>query len=1126
MKNYSLIYEYFKNNKAVKEILSKLKNKANRLSIESLVGTSYSLFIKFLTENLSSKFTFIFEDEDIAERIQNDLKEFSVKSIYIPPLIPSVYSNSRINLDRIKLFTKLLSNKNDIIILSLKSFLSFAPPKEYIKNSTLKLNIGMEIEFETLNKKLQNMGYQRVSRVNMQGEYRLLGEILDIFLKGYEEPIRITFDFETISKIRKYDILSQISKTKLNEIIIYMDKEVLWNQENIENLKIELEALKHIDENQKNYILNELKEKKELDDEEFYYSLAFKNEANILEYIKDSTVFFAPIDKIKLKYENIKKEATALYKKSPNKNKLPNLDSLLFSFKKLENAIENKHFFYSFDKLNETLKINIKNQNEYYSNITLLKADLEKFVKEGFKIFIYANTSEMKVSLDFILKKEFEKIEFKKNVSLIFSPLKGGSFVLEKEKVVVLNDELIFKKKKSLAVLKLETKKIHSYFDIEEGDYIVHLKYGIGKFFGITRIKIKDREVDYIKIIYKNDESILIPIDQLNLIEKYVSGGRKPNLDTIGGKAWDKKKERVLKNIQNMTDKLLGLYANRINSVGFQFDKDNELQYEFEASFPYQETEDQLITLKEVKKDMENDYPMDRLICGDVGFGKTEIALRAAFKAILNKKQVVLLAPTTVLAAQHYKTASERMSQFAVKIELLTRLVERKKQKEILNRLEKGDIDLLIGTHKVLQKGVEYNSLGLIIIDEEQKFGVKDKEKLKELKVNVDCLSMSATPIPRSMYMSLSGIRDISRIETPPHNRKDIETHVLPYEDKRVKDAIEFEINRGGQVYFLHNRVASLDMVKQNLKKIIPYLLIESIHGQMNAIELDDIMARFISGEFHLLLSTTIIENGIDIPNVNTIIIDRAENLGLSQIHQLRGRVGRSDVLAYAYLFYNDKKALSENAIKRLKAISENTSLGSGFKIAMMDMEIRGTGDIFGKEQSGDIFSVGFEMYMKLLEENVRIKKGELKMQNETIFDIKYSGFIPSNYIESVSEKIDIYKKISSIKTDSQLEYLIDEIKNRFGDLIPTSMEKLFFISNLKIIANELKIKKIKELKNEVLIEFSKMNLIDIEKLSELIKLGGIKINPENPSQLIITLTENNKIENITSKLKSIKKAG
>ncbi len=578
----------------------------------------------------------------------------------------------------------------------------------------------------------------------------------------------------------------------------------------------------------------------------------------------------------------------------------------------------------------------------------------------------------------------------------------------------------------------------------------------------------------------------------------------------MGSNSWTKKKEKAAKNAQELAGELIKLYAAREKIPGFQFSRDTDWQVQFEAAFPFSETPDQLKCIDEIKYDMEKPdkdhrMVMDRLVCGDVGYGKTEIAFRAAFKATMDGKQVAFLAPTTILAEQHWRKFNERLGSFPVRSEQLSRIVPANKQRKILTDLKEGKIDVLFGTHKILQKNVVFKDLGLLVIDEEQRFGVRDKERIKQLKVNIDCLTLSATPIPRTLYMSLLKVRDMSLLTTAPRERLPIKTYINEFDLYRVRDAIKTELERGGQVFFLHNRIDDLEALSYQLHSMVPSAIIEYAHGQMNPQELEDIMHRFVYGGIQVLVSTTIIENGIDIPNVNTIIIDNAHRFGLSQLYQLRGRVGRADRQAYCYLFYPDEASLNDDAVKRLRVISQNTDLGSGFKVAMKDMEIRGAGNILGQEQSGQLEAVGLDMYMKILDEEIerQLHKGEEKENREVYLELDYSGFIPDTYINDPSLKFEMYKKIASVKSQSEFDALKAEMEDRFGP-IPEEVDNLLCIAQIKIVCRRLEIFHLSESRGIVQIEFSHVAAINVDKIIQLVKLSGgrVKVSPARPNFL------------------------
>ena len=673
----------------------------------------------------------------------------------------------------------------------------------------------------------------------------------------------------------------------------------------------------------------------------------------------------------------------------------------------------------------------------------------------------------------------------------------------------MIQESEIFGRKRRIprSVQKAPSRAIDSFVDLDPGDYVVHINHGIGRFAGIERLSALGNERDYIHLEYAEGEVVYVPIEQVNLVQKYIAqDGRQVRLDKIGGKSWENRKKRVRESVNDLAERLVRLYSRRQNEQGFRFPEDTDWQAEFEAGFPYQETEDQLRCIEEVKADMEKPQPMDRLVCGDVGYGKTEIALRAAFKAVSAGKQVAFLAPTTILVEQHFDTFEQRFEKFPVRIAMLSRFRSRQEQRTIAAGLASGEVDLVIGTHRLLQKDIAFKNLGLIVVDEEQRFGVKDKERLKELKTTVDCLTLTATPIPRTLHMSLMRIRDMSILNTPPPNRQPIETFIKEFNAEIVSRAVRAEIERGGQVYFLHNRVETMPQTHLFLQELLPDISIEAAHGQMDGEELEDIMHRFIHGEFQVLLSTTIIENGIDIPNVNTIIIDRADMFGVAQLYQLRGRVGRSETAAYAYLFYPDQRALTELAMKRLQIISDFTELGSGFKIAMKDLEIRGAGNLLGREQSGDILAVGFDLYIRLLDDAIReLKEDQGDSPPEVLLELEYSGYIPDSYIAEPMEKMEVYKKIASITTQDEHDAVYAELEDRFGPL-PEEILSILSMSEIRIICRKLFVSSLRERGGIATVEFAQVSRVPVERVLRLMREsnGAVYLDSKRPNCLFV----------------------
>lgn len=759
----------------------------------------------------------------------------------------------------------------------------------------------------------------------------------------------------------------------------------------------------------------------------------------------------------------------------------------------------------------------------FFGNVNILREELGNLLGDGWTVFVFGNNPNQALRLDELLKEyTHPEVERAGVLSVVGRPINIGFCAPEIKLRVISENEIFGRRKSQTAALKrsgslekeskaLATSSIDTFVDLNPGDFVVHVKYGIGVFRGIERVKTAQTERDYIKLEYAEGDSLFVPIEQVNLVQRYIGReGEAVKLDKIGATSWAARKAKVRKAVEDLARHLISLYAKRQASRGFACKADDEWSLMFEASFPYEDTPDQTTATSEIKRDMESVIPMDRLLCGDVGFGKTEVAMRAAFKAVMNGRQVAFLCPTTILSEQHFETFSRRFKGFPVTIAKLSRFVPPAEVRKTIVKIREGAVDIVIGTHRLIQKDVVFKKLGLLVIDEEQRFGVKDKERLKTFKANIDCLALSATPIPRTLHMSILKIRDMSLLTTPPQNRQPIATYVSPWSDDTVAAAIRRECQRGGQVFFLHNKIESLEETRFRLARLVPELSIETAHGQMAGEELDEIFHRFKLQAFQVLIATTIIENGIDIPNVNTIIIDRADMYGVSQLYQLRGRVGRSDRRAYAYLLYNQNKNLSEIAMKRLQAISDFTELGSGFKIAMRDMELRGAGNLLGRDQSGAFYSVGFDMYVRLLNEAVQAllaeSGGALPSDEDAVMELEYTGFIPDSYISSPQIKMEIYKKISAISDDASFNELSHELNDRFGP-VPEEVSALLSICEIKILCKALHIASIKERAGVASVEFSRVKDINVTKVITLIKgsSGLVRLDPARPNVIMLT---------------------
>ena len=1055
---------------------------------------------------------------------------------------------------RAGVLSKLLSKKQTItfnekpriFIFTQRAFMSPLPEPEYLKSLSFKLNKGNKIDTTNIAQRLSIMGYTRVPKVNVRGEFSLRGEVLDIFLPCDEHATRIIFDFDEIESFKEFETDTQTTVGTKEDVLIYPTKEILWTDELIEKVRERMSeyqetAIKEdgagtsenvitgdfsvhlpFTETAQQYLenlLTGLSVSKEAEGEEFLYQLVSDQPHSILDYIDENTfVLFYNYDKQENARLTINREYNKLYRTSREEYPVLPPDMVLSDYEKLLENISKCILFRTLNKEEGGdsvyhYQIGAEPARSFFGNINFMKEELSQLQNAGWNIFIFTDNENQQLRIHEIFK-DYTDIKDDGSVHpviLIPKAISAG-FRLPEAKLLVIQENEIFGRRQYVAksVNKAKSKAIDTFVELNPGDYVVHVNWGIGLFHGIERVKAMGNERDYIKLEYADNEVAFVPIEQVNLVQRYIGNeGDKPRLDRIGSKSWESRKNKVKQAVEDIAQKLIDLYSRRQASVGFAFPKETEWQAAFEAAFPYEDTPDQITVTEEIKADMERPVPMDRLICGDVGYGKTEIAMRAAFKAVMGGKQVAFLAPTTILAEQHYETCKGRFKNFPVKIERLSRFVAPAEQKKILARVASGDVDILVGTHRIIQKDVNFKKLGLMIIDEEQRFGVKDKEKLKVMKNNIDCLTMSATPIPRTLHMSLLKIRDMSLLTTPPQNRQAIETVVDEFTDERVAQAIRREIERGGQVFYLHNRVESLQEIRRRIETLVPEVLVDVAHGQMTSTQLEEIFHRFKMGGFHVLIATTIIENGIDIPNVNTIIIDRADMYGVSQLYQLRGRVGRSDRQAYAYLLYPENKALSEVAMKRLQVISDFTELGSGFKIAMKDMEIRGAGNLLGRDQSGDVYSVGFDMYVRLLNEAVNrlALQKDYKEESEVLMEMEYTGFIPDSYIINPQIKMEIYKKIAAVTDDAEFDSVLAELADRFGP-IPEEVTSLLALAEIRIICRKLSIKSIKERQGEVAVEFNQVSNISIDKILKLIKdnPGTVRLNSKLPNYIYIKL--------------------
>ena len=1109
------ISSIFANNFDYNSILKKLDNKA--VEIEGLPGSSKALFLTSLFTEIHNSIFIIVKNNRVASNIYSDIKTFSNDDINLH-ILPSKetlpYDNSppqkELTVRRIVGLNAMLSGEKAIFAIPIRSFIDYYMPIKKFKESILKFEKGRDYDYNNIPNLLVALGYERVDKVYEYGEFSVRGDIVDIFIPGYNLPVRIEFFDTEIESIRNFIPESQRSNEEINSVTCIPAKEFVIDEE----VKKRVSSIAN---NLPEDILEEIINFKLVNvASDNFMTILYNNPSTLLDYVyengKNGFIVFDSLKECRRQGDFYLNEAKRIYKENEDKylavpnNVIVPIDNEL---KKIDRYIDIVNI-----SSGETSKVNFKilEKRGYKGRLNVFKEDVLKFLKKGYTVVIGANYEGQTERLKEILKDYLNKY---KNLNIITIDLTEGFLAPEMKLVLILDREIFNRRKRnSISFLKSRSKPIEGIMDISEGDFIVHVEHGIGIYKGIEKLNSGGTEKDFIKIEYRDGDEIFIPVDQINLLQKYVGyQGRKPRIDKIGSDTWKKVKDHVKRSVKNLANELLEIYSIRESLKGHAFSKDTEWQYEFESGFKYEETPDQIRTIQEVKKDMEDEKPMDRLICGDVGFGKTEVAIRAAFKAVMDGKQVAVLVPTTILAEQHLNTFKERFALYPVNIEMLSRFRTHKEQKQIIENLKNGLIDIVIGTHRLIQKDVQFKDLGLVIIDEEQRFGVEHKERFKQLRKLVDVITMTATPIPRTLYMSMTQIRDMSIIETPPQDRVPIETYVVAHNDDVIVQAIKREIERGGQVYYVHNRIKTIDERAEYLRKLMPDISFEIAHGRMDEDELEQVMKSFFDMEFQVLVSTTIIESGLDIPNVNTIIIERADRFGLAQLYQLRGRVGRSSRKAYAYLLYPPERIIGEKAEKRLSVINDYTELGSGFAIAMKDLEIRGAGNILGREQHGDILAVGFEMYVKLLDEAIkRLKEGEAYQEEiEPVLDLKYRGYIPENFIQSEKLRIEIYKRLASVRHQKELALLIDEIKDRFSE-IPEPLENLIDVVKIRILCKDVGIRNLREKENEIQITFekSRVNILAlIQKINKNRKIFSISAKNYNTLHVYKVILDN-----------------
>ena len=1123
--------------------------------VNDLVGISLLTSAAFLEEH--HKYLLITSNLYKAQKV------FSLLKTLLPEAKISMFMNDELiraeNLslskemaaNRIYTLNEILNNENEIIVANLASILRFLPEKQVFIDSTFTFQVGQEINLTELKKKLVKAGYSQVNKIDQSLQFASRGDILDIFSVNYDNPVRIELFGDEIESIRFFDIASQTSKDEINKVVVLPANDFLFSEE---ESKAAPELIMSQLEKDKSFLhptdFEHLRNVVETDIQDIleynyspnlyrYFSLISNRKNSLIDYCRDYDVVLVDEHAISENAQMMLEESTTfLYELFESGKSISHL-SLFYEYDRLPFNRSNLIRTSILQSDDKDIVFNCKyipfESNKDIDAVNIIRS----YTNQNYKVNVSLDNKEHLEAVIDLLNSEnipFEMVDdlslpSKRQVGLAISSLPIG-FVLEEEKVAFLTSKELFNHKIRVTRFDNRFKEatiVRSEEDLSPGDYVVHEYQGIGEFLELQTLEVEGKHQDYLKIAYFGGEILYVPLNQLSLIRKYIGKeGVRPRLSHLHTKDWEKQKEKIKKRIHDLAERLFNLYVERSKIEGFAFSPDDEFQKAFEDSCDFELTKDQERSLQEIKKDMESTHPMDRLLCGDVGFGKTEVAFRAIFKAINSGKQVALLCPTTLLARQHFETAVARFAGFDIKVAVFSRLVPEKKQKEYIKGVAEGKIHLVIGTHRLLSNDIIYKDLGLLVVDEEQRFGVEQKEKIKELKNNIDVLTLSATPIPRTLQISLLGVRSLSQINTPPSERMPIQTYVTPFKADIVKELIQRELGREGQVFYLHNNIETIYEIANRLKKQLPEAVIAVAHGKMNKNDIEDVMMKFYSGEVQILVCTSIIENGIDVPNANMIIVDDSDHYGLAQLYQIKGRVGRGNRIAYAYLMYNGNKSLKEDAQKRLRTLQEFTALGSGYRIAQRDLMIRGAGDILGPEQAGFIDSIGLDMYIKLLNEAVKEQAGEVEKevpQYNLNLGVNFDAYIPKEYAND-SDKIELYYEIMSVTTNEGLMKIKAKTRDIYGKL-PIEVEQLFMKRNIDLMVKECDIREVKESKYNIEINLGD-NFIRIKGIGNILfealipYLQIIKISYVNRKFKIVMTKKQNWLNDFENILKAL----
>lgn len=1100
----SEIYHFLEGVHAFRQIDESLWTGAFPVSVNGFLGSQKTLHAAYLVKKRGKRILYVTSNKKEAYESMGSFEKMGIRALSLES-DPVVFyhidaKDGAKETNAISTLRNILSLDYEVVVISCEELMrKYMPPSLFVKEE-IELKQGREYERDVLIRKLIKLGYVREYRVEGMGQFALRGSILDIYSPAMEHPCRVEFFDEEIDSIRQFDLMSQKSVENIQEIKILPARLHLY-PENISLPKIKTNNEEISDD------LEKIERGSYFEGLSKYVDLLYgKKAAGLLDYFEeDAVIVLSDSNRIVERLETEEELFHQDFKKALEEDEaIKQQGNLLISHSVIEQELQERSLIlhsYLVKRLlyfrpKSLVKTETRESISFHGKVEEFIDELNYLLREKYTVVITDEEKASYLNLKArLLESEIPVQElrddpsgqmFRSRVYLSSFPLEEG-FLFTDSKLAIYTGSDVFKvikrKRYRSEKKKYEGKKIENFIELKKGDYVVHETYGVGQFLEVKQQEFDGIKKDYIKIGYYGGDSLYVPLEQMDKVQSFIGSGASEvyRLSQLGSSEWKKSKAKAKRELEEIAQDLVELYAIRENTKGYAFQTDTPWQREFENEFPYEETEDQLKAIEEVKRDMESDKVMDRLICGDVGYGKTEIAIRAIFKACMESKQVVFLVPTTILAQQHYITLKDRFEHYPIRISLVSRFRTDKEVNETFRGLAKGTVDVVVGTHKMLSEKISYHNLGLVVVDEEQRFGVKQKEALKKMRTNVDCLTLSATPIPRTLHLSLSGIREMSVLREPPEERHPIATYVTEAKTSIIADAIEREITRGGQVFFVYNRVETIERIHSLLQELVPSAKIAVAHGRMTARRLENIMIDFLNKEYDVLLSTTIVETGMDISNANTMIVYDADKMGLSQLYQLRGRVGRSSRQGYAYFMYEKDKVLSEIAEKRLKTIKEFTQFGAGFKVAMKDLEIRGAGSLLGEKQSGHIANIGYDLYIKMLDEAIRTCKGEVAEQKiETELHLEASAYIPNYYISEELDKIDIYKKISGIENREDYNEIFDELVDRFSD-IPEPVITLMNIAYLRAIAAKQGITKIYE-RNRLVYFVGKENKIITKK--------------------------------------------